>query len=265
MILMPQTVVHFIGNHAVHAGGALMVYDESLRFTDFCFYHIESDLQIKDTRLMFERNTAKYAGDAIFGGSIQYCQQLGLEVSHHANVITYTWYQHEQNVASLLFDIQQEGLSVISSRPYRACLCVNDLPNCSRAELIKHLYPGDTFAVSAVVVGQMNGTVPGVVHADFVYSRQSSLSSFQTLQGTVRVCTTLRYTIYSNAQLASLKLKAENTFRIFGSILDMIEPHISIHLRSCPPGFAIGNIGEKQLGKCDCDQQLFGLEQMQHH
>ena len=41
MILMPQTVVHFNGNHATHAGGAVMVYDESLYFTDqHCFYNI---------------------------------------------------------------------------------------------------------------------------------------------------------------------------------------------------------------------------------
>ena len=72
----------------------------------------------------------------------------------------------------------------------------------------------------------------------------------------------MRYTIYSNAQLASLRLRAENTSRISGSILDTTEePHVSIHLLSCPPGFALGNIGEKQLGKCDCDPQLFGLEQ----
>ena len=108
----------------------------------------------------------------------------------------------------------------------------------------------------------MNGTVPGVVHADFVDSRQSSLSSFQTFQGTERICTTLRYTIYSNAQLASLRLRAENTSRMSGSILDTTEePHVSIRLLSCPPGFALGNIGEKQLGKCNCDPQLFGLEQ----
>ena len=47
MILMPQTLVHFNGNNATHAGGALMVYDESSLFIDYCFYHIESDLQIK--------------------------------------------------------------------------------------------------------------------------------------------------------------------------------------------------------------------------
>ena len=185
MILMPQTVVLFVGNHATHAGGALMVYDESLLFIEYCFYHIESDLQIKDTRLIFENNTAEYAGDAIFGGSIQYCQQLELEVSHDdESGISYHWFQQQQNVSSLLFDIRQEGLSVMSSQPYRACLCENDMPNCSRVEVIKHVYPGDTIAVSAVVVGQLNGTVPGVVHADFVDSRQSSLSSFQTFQGT---------------------------------------------------------------------------------
>ena len=262
MVLMPQTVVLFIGNRATHAGGALMVYDESILFIDYCFYHIESDLQIKDIRLIFENNTAEYAGDAIFGGSIQYCQQLELEVSHDdESGITYHWFQQQQNVSSLLFDIRQEGLSVISSQPYRACLCENDIPNCSRAELVKHVYPGDTFAVSAVVVGQMNGTVPGVVHADFVDSRQSSLSSFQTFQGTERVCTILRYTIYSNAQLASLMLRAENTSRMSGSTVGVTEePHISIRFLSCPPGFALGNTGERQLGKCDCDPQLFRLE-----
>ena len=262
MILMPQTAVFFIGNHAVHAGGALMVYDESLLFIDYCFYHIESNQQLKNTRLVFENNTAEYAGDAIFGGSIQYCEQLQSEVSQDESGVTYHWLQQFQNISSLLFDIRQEGLSVVSSQPYMACLCENDMPNCSITELKKHLYPGGTITVSAVVVGQINGTVPGVVHADFVDSRQSSLSSFQELQRTERVCTTLTYTIYSNAQLASLTLRAENKSRMSGSTLDnMKEPHISIRFLSCPSGFALSNTGERELGMCDCDPQLFRLEQ----
>ena len=261
MILMPQTEVLFIGNHATHVGGALMVYDESALFIDICFYHIESNQHIKNIRLIFENNGAEYAGDAIYGGFIQNCQQLESEESCDESVIIFEWSQQKQNFSSLLFDIRQEGLSVISSQPYRACLCENDMPNCGRAELTKHLYPGDTFAVSAVVVGQRNGTVPGVVHADFVDSKQSSLSSFQTLQGTKRVCTILRYTIFSNAWLASLRLRAENTSRISGSTLDMTEePHIPIRLLSCPPGFALSNTGERQLGKCDCNPTLFKLE-----
>ena len=258
MILMPQTEVLFIGNHATHVGGALMVYDESLLILNFCFYSIDSNLQTKDVRLMFENNTADYAGDAIFGGSIQHCWQLELVVSDIEGAVKYNWIHQQQNLS---LDIRQEGLSVISSQPYRACLCENDMPNCSRAELKKHLYPGDTFAVSAVVVGHMKGTVPGVVHADFVDSRQFSLSTFQTFQGTERVCTTLRYTIYSNTQLAFLRLRAENTSHMPGSTMDTTEePHISIHLLSCPPGFALGNTGEKQLGNCDCDPLLFRLE-----
>ena len=269
MILVPQTVLLFTGNHAIHAGGALMAYDEpsiiingSFLFNDYCFYYFHSNHQIKDISLIFESNTAEYAGDAIFGGSIQYCEQLVLEESQNdERRVTYDWFQQEQNVSSLLFDIRQEGFSVISSQPYRACLCENDIPNCSRAELVKHVYPGDTFAVSAVVFGQLNGTVPGVVHADFVDSGQSSLSGFQKLQGTERVCTTLRYTIYSNAHLTSLKLRAENTSRMSGSTLAMIkEPHVSIQFLSCPPGFVLGNTGERQQGKCDCDPLLFRLE-----
>ena len=255
MLLMPQTVVLFIGNHAIHAGGALMVYDESLRFIDYCFYCSNSYHEIKDTTLIFENNTAEYAGDAIFGGSIQHCLQQVFQVAHNVR-----WFLLEQKFSFLLFDIRQEGPSVISSQPYRSCLCENDFPNCSKAELTIHLYPGDTFVVSAVVVGQMNGTVPGVVHADFVDSRQSALSSFQTLQGTERVCTTLRYTTYSNAQIAFLSLRAENTSRMSGSSFYMKEPHISIHLLSCPPGFVLGNTGERQLGKCDCHPLLFRLE-----
>ena len=105
MILMPQTLLLFIRNHATHAGGALLVYDESVLAIDYCFYHIESDLQIKDTRLMFENNTAGYAGDAIFGGSIHYCQLLRSEVSDHGSGVRYQWFQQEQNVSSLFFDI----------------------------------------------------------------------------------------------------------------------------------------------------------------
>ena len=261
IILMPQTEVLFIGNHATHTGGALMVYNEPLIYNNFYFYRIDSTSQITGVRLIFESNTAEYAGDAIFGGSIQDCKQLHVEFDDENRSTIQHWSQQVQKFSSH-FDIRQEGLSVVSSQPYRACLCENDMPNCSRINLPKSLYPGDTIAVSAVVVGQMNGTVPGVVHAEFVVSRQSAFSSFQTLQGTERICTTLRYTIYSNARRAYLSLRAEITSRIPVSILVMAEePHISIRLLSCPPGFDLGNTGERQLGKCDCHPVLFRLEQ----
>ena len=185
MILLPQTEMLFIGNHVTHTGGALMVYNEALIYNNFCFYRIDSTSQIIGVRLIFESNTAEYAGDAIFGGSIQDCKRLHVEFDDENRSTIQHWSQQVQSFSSL-FDIRQDGLSVISSQPYRACLCENDMPNCSRINLTKSLYPGDTIAVSAVVVGQMNGTVPGVVHAEFVVSRQSPLSSFQTLQGTER-------------------------------------------------------------------------------
>lgn len=91
------------------------------------------------------------------------------------------------------------------------CLCREGPVVGNETSITKHLYPGDSFHIRAAVVGQKNGTVPGVVHAEFVGPTNTSLSALQESQRTGRVCTSLTYTAFSLDQDATLVLTAENT------------------------------------------------------
>ena len=63
------------------------------------------------------------------------------------------------------------SLSSVTSPPRHVCACLNDIPNCN----ISHpsplqLFPGETFWIEVVLVGQHKGTVPGTVRATFSHS-----------------------------------------------------------------------------------------------
>ena len=57
-------------------------------------------------------------------------------------------------------DADYNTTSKISSEPFHMCTCKNNLPDCgSFADYDGQVYPGETFQVSVVAVGQRDGTV----------------------------------------------------------------------------------------------------------
>jgi len=75
-------------------------------------------------------------------------------------------------------------------------------------------YPGETFTVSAVVVGEELGTVNGTVYAQFLPLQHSETEpSLKDLQESQRVghdsCTELKYSVLSKLDLEILVLTAQ--------------------------------------------------------
>ena len=100
-------------------------------------------------------------------------------------------------------------LSTVSSNPTRVCVCIDNVPNCNITQYNVTAYPGETFQVSAVAVGQMLGTVPFTVQSRFTSASSGSTSYMKALQGTQKVrgiCTSLTYTIASSHQSEDLVL-----------------------------------------------------------
>ena len=86
-------------------------------------------------------------------------------------------------------------------------------PNCYTIFATKTHYPGETFTVSAVVVGQELGTVNGTGYAQFLPLQHSETEpSLRELQQSQRVghdsCTELKYSILSAHNLEILVLTA---------------------------------------------------------
>ena len=107
--------------------------------------------------------------------------------------------------------LNQTGLSTVSSDPIGVCLCTpNNELDCNNKSITISVYPGADFNVTAVVVGQRNGVVPGVVLANLENQiLPSRIGELQNSQATGKVCTPLEYTLYSAGSFESSILTVE--------------------------------------------------------
>ena len=193
------------------------------------------------------------------------------------------------------------SLSPVSSSPKRVCLCGTDgKPQCTKLSSIyakrdKPLYRGESFNISAIVVGYDFGTTTGNIHAGFIRPSSKNfstvaLSSDQYHQwiGDSAKYSNISYNIYSNKNINKVILYF-HPFEIITSvyetpevmyrerlfILDCINfyrkskhrciqnellttpVHINITLLdSCPPGFTL-SLYQDQLKDCRCYHVLY--------
>ena len=136
--------------------------------------------------------------------------------------------------------------SSVSSEPFHICHCENSLPNCSTSCIRITVYPGETFTVSVVPVGQRNGTVAAEISST-IDSGATLLSSQYTQQAN-NTCTTLDYTVFSLSKSAILHLYAGGPCSTFSYTLKI---SLTIN-RTCPPGF---NISRPERA-CTCKPRL---------
>ena len=234
----------FIGNHAEQYGGAVFIADDPFVYctlaTDWdlwawCFFHLPEWDDNNSVRCVMTNNTAGKAGGALYGGMVDRC--LLIPVTHYpGQVFNETFHITKQNLTT----------SVISSDPYQVCPCSSGQPDCSIHNINITVYPGETFLVPVVAVGQRNGTVPAVVKTS-LEDKQSMLDSLQEAQSVNNTCTALQYTIYSISNKETMTLTAE------GPCLEMGESLIiNITLLQCPTGFMLSN----STKGCTCEKRL---------
>ena len=195
-----QTEIVFMRNHAQHYGGALYVEEPTPkltfhlhRYTIKCFFQLQS--LHTNASLMFVNNTVRSAGDILYGGWVDFCNCTG-----KSGVDIFNALFHFQKLSS--------QLSAVSSSPTRVCVCINDLPDCNITDYNitdynVTAYPGKTFQIPAVAVGQRFGTAPALVHARFTSFNPDSPPEIQPSQRTQHIggaCNNLKYTIASSNQ-----------------------------------------------------------------
>ena len=107
-----------------------------------------------------------------------------------------------------------ETLSPVSSAPWRVCLCdPNGKPQCAKfSQTFTNIsiYCGETFKLSAHVVGYDFGTTVGIIHAGFLTSNtfsQLGPSQDNQLVNNSETCTTLKYTVLTRHDTEVLKLQ----------------------------------------------------------
>ena len=250
MYLKPHTNLQFVNNHALSVGGAIYT-DLTLvepRLTLPCFFQVltegqEEALVTSTISAEFVNNTAGVAGGSLYGGYIQGLYKNGCTSFNGLGTGGLAAFKQ-------IFHYNASNLSVISSDPVGVCFCsltsANTLePNCQIREHQITVYPGELFYIPVVLVGQMNGTVPGVVHSSFtnVYGdNTASLGDLQESQTTNVDCTFLNYSIFSTNSAATLILFPNFEFRDHKPALLVVSFH------QCPPAFVLSTVARK----CDC-------------
>ena len=178
-------------------------------------------------------------------------------------------------------------LSVVSSDPKRVCLCdSNGLPQCAQLSKVFvtdiQVYPGETFLLSAIVVGYDFGTTKGTIHASFIPSNatvSASLLPFQYDQWTGRAeCTDLNYMIFSFTKHEIMSLHSQKrSINVYGNVTSVNQSienwhkhscidegllttpvFINVNLLPCPPGFYQEDTNGQPSG-CICYQLLIDL------
>ena len=232
-------------NTALTYGGGLYVESECAQAIPPCFFQCENATDnIRDVEVYLENNSAVKAGNALYGGSIEYCYLFG-----HYNPANTT------KVFFDIFTISPPGTtdtSSITSDPQRVCFCSFNSSdkrltrNCrgSGTDSQRELYPGSTFKVPLVIVGQRYGTVPGFVIASSV----SNESSFQSIPN--NTCTTLTYSLSPELMCnenksinISFSVQGRDSRKKYNTSLNL-----SVTLKPCPLGFG----KDPKSSQCGC-------------
>ena len=230
-----DTHIVFTANAANMHGGAIYVDDTFnwLYYRIFCFIHSTEDHN--NITVKFENNTAIKAGAALFGGWIDICNT-------------------RNNVKPHEF-LEFKGENSVSSTPTRVCICTNSTVDRHRNETRIEVFPGQTFEIEVVAVGQRFGVVPATVRV----SKFDIVDPLQRLQEIENHCTKLHFTVRSSRRNETLLLNVDRqglTERIPNvNLLEFHQFKVLIHLNSCPIGFLF----DKKWNTCLCQQYLQSL------
>ena len=248
MYLKPYTNITIANNHAQHLGGGIHAEDQCLQTKPLCFFQLDRRILshpelINTVHVYMINNTAKFAGSAVYGGSVDYCYIPESKPEQDSKLVG-------PQVFKKVFKIDHAPLdfSYITSNPFRVCFCNNtQFPDCNKVTRDATIYPGEMFSVSAVTAGQSNGTVPGVVLASTDQSSEASIAKHQHLQAIhVITCAPLWYTVFSDdiSKPAEVRLSVRQPHFKKGFQYHLQPRKIKVSFKQCPLGF--------ELTACSC-------------
>ena len=251
MLLRANTTVVFTENKAQHAGGGIYAENACLQSEPPCFFQLHLEIYetpelVHSVHVHLINNSAKYAGSAIYGGSVDYCYMFPQYVPDLNGTGSVMF--------EIIFEIDEPSadLSSIASNPFRLCFCNKTLlPNCSIYKIDKEPFPGQEFFFYGLTVGQKEGSAPGTVIAS-LQNDDSHLANLQDSQLTQQSCTRLNYTVFSNYSLEVIILTVQHSdLNIGAHSIPSIE--VDVVFKQCPLGFSIA---DKPPYKCTCVDTL---------
>ena len=256
MYFQNNVTLHISYNKALRYGGGIYAEFDCTQAIPPCLYQFDNQ---NNKTIIMEHNQALKAGSELYGGSIEYCYIFG--------------HYDPQNTTKIFFDLfkfpchNPNDTSYITSSPQWVCFCnVNSggnlTENCSSTDTVKHaeIFPGSTIEVPLVIVGQRNGSVPGVVVATNV-TKENSTFHIKT-----NTCMILSYALNpgfcNHTEVGSVIVRfiVQDQDADIGDKYNNIED-ISVHvmLKKCPLGFKLNS----SQCKCVCHPELQRLDKIE--
>ena len=269
--------LYMANNTASYHGGAIFVRDCGTAHSVDCFIQIECMYkssnnymyQIPDNvSVVLENNTAKVAGNSIYGGLLETCYleystdfslldgdiTLGRYDCITFNVISYTNFPIFQ-----IFKINNgmHSMSEVTSDPFKICFCdenfgLNKLDCVTEAHI--EVYRGQAFHIPAVGVGQFNNSSPSIVRTVIPSDQTGELEERQDVQELGRICGFLYYVVRSSENTTQLQISVETTD---SNINRQYPATIFVTFLKCPPGLELSS----NVSICECEPHLknYGL------
>ena len=236
--------LYFYHNKARGSGGAIFVKDADyvnvlIGYKYSYFVSTPAEIiepYIPKIHLHFSHNTAKVSGNDLYGGWI--------DSRRLRDVFLLSWFPPNSSYIRY----------AIASDPIHICICKGVFPMCNQKDYHIKAFPGQTFQIEVVAVGQRMGIVPAVVTTE-ISDGEGRLGEGQAIQGAGRECTALNFSIFSMNKSKTLNLKVRDIeFQTLKNLYWLLDGSkylfltqqflVSVALQKCPLGFLF-NSGSK--------------------
>ena len=245
--------IQFINNSAL-IGGALFVQEANVDINNIppCIFQpaLPQGTPIEDfnksLRVEFINNTATVDGDAIYGGSITNCYTI-TKYSFHGRVHHF----NSLHIFKKYINMSgQPGPSWVSSRPQGVCFCYDNetVPHysCQTEHPVINAYPGASFNISVITVGQLNGSTTGLIQATLKNQASFHKLVSHTFSNYSNQCVTLTFSLLTNLSMATIFLQPLSKY-----VMNSFSVMVNIQMSPCPLGFEL--ILAEENYKCDCN------------
>ena len=265
MFIENNTFALFEENSASNAGGAIFAQQRCLETAPSCFFQplVKDFTKLSDLgdsikmSLKFINNTAHNAGNALYGGFVDYCYTFKRFVDGYDK----SYYLSFQ-VFNKIFDAKsnKDPHNDISSNPYGVCLCdmKTKTPRCGKANkslTLSPKFPGEEFQIMAVAVGQRSGFSTAVVSAVVIENPSRSIVKELTTKP-LHQCTKLKFYVHTDQEKVVFNLTVQETnLDAYSFYYRYHYPQITVPIKHCPWGFKLQNDSEGRTS-CQCHPAL---------
>lgn len=252
--LTPNMTMWIHNNHVKYTGGGICVEESCLIDRPKCFFQVTNEIKLnpdllKTTKIHIYNNKADYGGADIYGGNIDFCYLIDSPEKNRATNQT-------DEVFGAIFNVSN---ATVTSPPRQICFCDSNGIDCAKNSTHATAYPGEIFQVSMVLVGQLNGTVPGNVKTSL---HEKNVTVQPLVQFIPSKCTPINYTVNGDSGNTTLQIRAQLTRDQSGyeRLRQYKEKSLKVTLKSCPVGFDPAKDDENSTACSTCTLHFDDLE-----